>query len=201
MSDAGLKPDLVSFNSALHACAAGGQAERALALLHHHMPRCGVRPDERSYACAITACAKLGQWGRAMQLLGEMGPSRALAGSGTGRGSGAGAGSVAVAVAGGGDRGSSIRPSPDVICYNAVLHACAEAGRWSTAEELIGEMHGRGLKPDVFSFCSLISAYGKGGAWEKALQVWILDFENLCNHLYVLHLRPRFLKTAASSQQ
>jgi pentatricopeptide repeat domain-containing protein 1 len=72
MRSSAVKPDVISFNTAIDACAKAGQWERALSLLVA-MKSVGVTPNVRTFNCAIAACDKgNGQWERAMYLLNEM---------------------------------------------------------------------------------------------------------------------------------
>ena len=72
-------------------------------------------------------------------------------------------------------------PGPDAKTYHEVIAAYARAIEWKLAEQTFEEMkrdfRGRGptWHPSVRVYTSLISAYGKGGQFEKASEL----FENL----------------------
>ena len=57
MTDGGINPDVISFNTAISACANGGQWEKALNLLQELMNR-GIEPDIICFNAAISACAE-----------------------------------------------------------------------------------------------------------------------------------------------
>ena len=50
-----IEPDLISYNSAILACAKSQQTQRALDLLSEMESR-GVMPEDRAYNAAISAC-------------------------------------------------------------------------------------------------------------------------------------------------
>lgn len=164
-------PDVYSFTSAITACGAAGQGDRALKLLRE-MQEAGIPPNVVPFNAAIAAVgrgilhrdpvaatAKGEQpWERARALLGEM-------------------------------RAAGV--TPDLTSYNTVLAACHRAGAWKDALEVLTEMIGgtdgtsgaklassrtpsnevteTPLHPDVVSFNTAIGACGRAGRWQEAL--------------------------------
>ena len=61
-------------------------------------------------------------------------------------------------------------PAPDARTYHEVIAALARAHEWRLAERTFAEMKRAfpNHDPSVLVYTSLISAYGKGGQWEKA---------------------------------
>ena len=132
-------PDVISYNTAIAACARVIPArwEQALALLKemsHAPPEAACAPDVVSYNAAIAACEKGAEWERAIELL------SAMWGAGL---------------------------EPDRISYNAAISACARAGRWESALELLGEM--REIGPDAISYSAAISACARAAQVRQGL--------------------------------
>lgn len=67
----GLMPNIVCFNAAAHACARGGQWQRALCLLAD-MVAAGLSPNVNTFSAAVAACGNAGQWERALALLDQV---------------------------------------------------------------------------------------------------------------------------------
>merc|ERR1711871_1870786 len=67
MQAAGVKPNVISYNSLITACANGGKPEEALDLFES-MQGAEVKPDVISYNSLITACAKGGKAEEALDL-------------------------------------------------------------------------------------------------------------------------------------
>lgn len=59
---------------------------------------------------------------------------------------------------------------PNVVSFNNVITACANAKKQKRAEGIFREMtKGRGVQPNVFTYGALISACAKRGNWEGAV--------------------------------
>ena len=72
MQVAKVSPDVVTFRSAIDACArGGGQWEHALQLLDA-MPAENVSLNVQTFISALRACAKCSQWGQALKLFATM---------------------------------------------------------------------------------------------------------------------------------
>ena len=78
-------------------------------------------------------------------------------------------------------------PGPDEKTYHEVIAAYARAIEWRLAEQTFEEMkrdfrgRGQAWTPSVRVYTSLISAYGKGGQFEKASEL----FENIISNTQV----------------
>ncbi|KAL4140181.1 hypothetical protein PRNP1_015252 [Phytophthora ramorum] len=58
-----MKPDVITFTSAIHACARGGRSDVPMALnLLNEMISAGVKPNARTYGATILAYARLERW-------------------------------------------------------------------------------------------------------------------------------------------
>lgn len=203
------RPDAVSFNTAMQACAKAGRWRDGATFLRR-MRDVGVRPDVRSYGATFACLRAGGQWTQALELLAEM---KAGAPHGVHADLGcygavlstlgeAGQWELALALlrrlefdasappteqnkdtseiasqAEGGVRSirggtarisASAAEGPNLICFNAVLAACAQAGAWSPALSLLEEMEERGVY-DIVSFNSAIHACRGQGQWQKAI--------------------------------
>ena len=67
MQAAGVKPDAISYNSLITACAKGDRTEEALDVFEF-MQAAEVEPDVFSYNSLITACAKGGKTEEALDV-------------------------------------------------------------------------------------------------------------------------------------
>ena len=119
-----LRPDLISLNAAIAACAAARSPDAALALLHEVLPRAGLAPDGYSYSGALDALSRVGDADGAMALLQSM-----TAGDG---------GAEAVV--------------PDAFAYAPVMSALVRAGRAADALGLFDSMESSGAEADTVCF-------------------------------------------------
>lgn len=60
MQQVGIKPDVISYNTAISASGEAGRWKDGLSLLEE-MPGEGVKPDHTSYSTAILLCGRCGQ--------------------------------------------------------------------------------------------------------------------------------------------
>jgi pentatricopeptide repeat protein len=61
---------------------------------------------------------------------------------------------------------------PDAISYNAVIGACASAGRWKEALTVLDECYNEeGVEPNIYIYTNAIRACAKGGNTQKALSL------------------------------
>ncbi len=67
MREAGLVPNVITYNAAISACEKGEQWQKALGILAV-MPEAGLVPNVITYNAAISACEKGQQWQQALGL-------------------------------------------------------------------------------------------------------------------------------------
>lgn len=173
MRAAGIRPDIRTYAAVLACFRVGGQWESALELLEK-MEDVGfsnggredvshelVIPDIGCYGVVMSALGEAGEWERALELLrrlqrrGEIGKTLTVAELPH-----TGPGAASTATAGG----------PNLMCYNAVLLACARAGAPDPALALLEEMEGLGVF-DVASFNCVMRACRGQGQWRKATEL------------------------------
>ena len=174
----GVRPDVISYNTAIAACGARAYYKDAVALLSEMWDQ-GLEPDIISYNSAISACEKGGQWQQALELLGEMkelGPdviSFAAAISACEKG---GQWERALALL------DECRGTPGVTanlhCFNAAISACEKGGQWERALALLSEMRDpakRAAKrlpaPDYISYSAAILACARHRKWRPAAEL------------------------------
>ena len=71
MEAAGIERSTVTYTGLIHACAEGGQLDKAMALFTY-MEVAGVDRNPVTYCVAINGCTRNGQWELGLQLLHEM---------------------------------------------------------------------------------------------------------------------------------
>ncbi|CAK0888455.1 unnamed protein product, partial [Prorocentrum cordatum] len=167
-------PDLVTFNSTIHA--AGRAAERGEAgasELVAALRGSGLQPDRVTFNVAIGACEREDRWTDALALLTEMEqlelrPNVVTCNSAVGA---CGAGSrwdLALSLAGSLPlRG--LRPTGATFAAAAV--ACERGRQWQRAVDVLAEMPWQRLKANVENYNSVISACGSASAWEYGTAV------------------------------
>ena len=69
--DAGIGPDVRSYNALMNAYSRAGDAAAALSILHDELPQAGLKGDAVSYTTALGACNATGDWATALQVLRE----------------------------------------------------------------------------------------------------------------------------------
>jgi len=185
----GVDPDIITYTTAMRACARGGRAGKAMELFGAARDM-GLKLDVYIYTTAMDACAKGGgtRWKKALSLMDEMRdegiePNEVTYG-------------VAVMACGNGgkweralelldrmrERGLSI----NAITYNSAIAALSKAARmeskqhagdedtsvlWRKALSLIKCMEDEGIRRDSFTFSSAISTCGATGRWEEAVNL------------------------------
>ena len=78
----------------------------------------------------------------------------------------------------------------NILVCNALVSACASAGRWRHALAFLEEMARLSLEMDVFSWSCAIDACEKAGEWQLAL--------HLCSHLHEMHLAPNVVAMSSA---
>ncbi|CAK9058787.1 unnamed protein product [Durusdinium trenchii] len=150
---------LVSYNSAITACARASQWHRAILLLQSFQSETSA--DIISYNAAIHSCEEPGMWEVALDLweqLGDMSLQKNAVtfGSMISTCAKASQWELALDVL---ERQSS-RGASSLISCNAALTALERSQQWSLALQLLVDFP---LTPDIISFNSAISACGKAG--------------------------------------
>ena len=191
LQDLGLKPDVYAYTAAIDACAKGKMWRKALDILDEMRTR-GVQPSEVTYSVAITACGNGGQWERAMELLNQMrmkrmpinvitysstisalakAARRNLKGTVGGQGTADELSTKALDLLG---QMKKEGVEPDAYSYSGAISACASAGRWEEALDLMAQMKKGGPKtrPNRITYTAAISACGRAGEWEHALRLF-----------------------------
>eukprot|EP00563_Minutocellus_polymorphus_P002694 CAMPEP_0181027756 /NCGR_PEP_ID=MMETSP1070-20121207/4324_1 /TAXON_ID=265543 /ORGANISM="Minutocellus polymorphus, Strain NH13" /LENGTH=1000 /DNA_ID=CAMNT_0023104999 /DNA_START=50 /DNA_END=3052 /DNA_ORIENTATION=- len=191
LQDLGLTPDVYAYTAAIDACAKGKMWRKALDILDEMRTR-GVQPTEVTYSVAITACGNGGQWQRAMELLNQMrmkgmsinvitysstisalakAARRNMKETGGGEGSSEELSSKALDLL---EQMKKEGVEPDTYSYSGAISACASAGRWEEALDLMAQMKKGGPKtrPNRITYTGAISACGRAGEWEHALRLF-----------------------------
>ena len=191
LQDLGLKPDVYAYTAAIDACAKGKMWRKALDILDEMRTR-GVQPSEVTYSVAITACGNGGQWQRAMELLNQMrmkgmpinvitysstisalakAARRNLKGTVGGEGTADELSTKALDLL---EQMKKECVEPDAYSYSGAISACASAGRWKEALDLMAQMKKGGPKtrPNRITYTAAISACGRAGEWEQALRLF-----------------------------
>lgn len=68
MRDAGLEPDMRSYNILVDAAVRGADAAYALEVAEKELPAAGFKPDTVTYNIILFACAEVGSWHVLMNL-------------------------------------------------------------------------------------------------------------------------------------
>ena len=191
LQDLGLEPDVYAYTAAIDACAKGKMWRKALDILDEMRTR-GVQPTEVTYSVAITACGNGGQWERAMELLNQMrmkgmsinvitysstisalakAARRNMKETASARGSAEELSSKALDLL---EQMKKDGVEPDTYSYSGAINACASAGRWENALDLMAQMKKGGPKtrPNRITYTGAISACSRAGEWEHALRLF-----------------------------
>ncbi|CAL1161569.1 unnamed protein product [Cladocopium goreaui] len=165
-----LEPDIISFNTCINACEKSDVWETALHLFAHQQQQGFVSATTASFNSCIAACGKGEQWQLALSLLDSMTDS-AMRKSILSY-------MAAMSCCEGAQWPRALHLfwtmdadgiSPDVAAFNACMSA---TGQWTVAEELLKSMDARRLRRTAVTYVALINCCGKGGEWQRALEVW-----------------------------
>lgn len=192
----GLDADVFVYGSCIGAAAHSGRWREALGLLRR-MRAEGVHPNTAVYNAAIHACDRAHKWRLSLRLLremrgcGDMFLSWAESGEEEDEGLLLGVRDDAEAVGRSGEHAapsgvahgvpdSSPRrrrriapgprqPEPDIQTFNSVMSACARAGVWRLALEVMEAARERELVPTQVTYNTAISGCARAGEAEMAL--------------------------------
>lgn len=169
-----MEPDVITYTSAIHACARGGRSDVPTALqLLNEMIQDGITPNHRTYGAAVLAYARLNRWEDIEDLM------EAIPYTDDGNKSAVFASAIITCTRNRQylfatrlftmllDQG--IYPG-DNLC-NAALSACA---RTSDLHHLniIFKLVEKHATPTIYTFNSMISAYGNARDMDEALRVY-----------------------------
>jgi len=178
----GVTPDLITYTTAMRACARGKQTSKAMELFRV-VKDMNLELDVYIYTTAMDACAKGGRWKKALSLLDEMKTQGIIPNEVTY--------GVAVTACGNGGQWEHALElleqmkinglKINTITYNSAIAALSKAARnaegditsllWEKALLLIKDMEDDGVKRDSFTFSSAISTCGAAGRWEEAVSL------------------------------
>lgn len=170
----GVEPDVVTYTSAIHACARGGRADVPVALqLLNEMIQDGVTPNHRTYGAAVLAYARLNRWDDIEELM------EAIPYTDDGNKSEVFASAIITCTR---NRqyvfatrlfrmllDEGIYPG-DNLC-NAALSACARTADLRHLH-IIFRLVEKHATPTLYTFNSMISAYGNARDVDEALRVY-----------------------------
>ena len=159
--------DVVTYTSAISACAAAHRWQTALHLLAE-LQNQRLEEDIVVHNSVISACSLGQQWQRSLSLLQGLGHANAISYGATVAGcERCGCWQQALAILRSMWEGSV---QGNVIVLNSVISACEKAGQWKAALQLLGEVDGSKLQPDIITFNAVISACENCSRWQQALQ-------------------------------
>ena len=167
-------PDTVTFSTAIAACGKAGEQRRALLLLPM-MAAANVMPNTITFSSAISACERQGEWKAALELLdamSELGTAPDLICLNAAIGACARGGEPDEARRLLREVAPSLGLAPDQTSHNGYITALAnaETPRWEEALDALGEMAAEGVAPNLYSTNAALSALGKAGQWQRAIE-------------------------------
>ncbi len=171
LTDAGITPNVITYNAVISACEKGGKAEEALEIFKA-IP-VGITLDVITYTAVISACGKGGKAEKALEIFNKMLDAGITPNvitynaviSACGKG---GKAEKALEIF----KAIPVGIPLNVIIYNAVISACEKGGKAEEALEIFNKMPDAGITPNVITYNAVISACEKGGKAEKALEIF-----------------------------
>ena len=170
-----IPPNVIVYNSAIHAAARSGEPARALELLRA-MEGDSLRPTVSSYNAVLDACAKASpaHWELALQILPEMrshGVRPDAISYNCAVAALAKAGEAELALQLLGERRDVDGLKPNAVAYNLAITACAKSSGHESALALLAEARELKLQPDAAAFSATIAACANAAQVGKALEV------------------------------
>ena len=164
-------PNVITWTAALHACGSNGQLEQCFHMLEA-MKAKGIQPNVFTYTSTLNACAASFNASHVVHIL-NVAQSDGVAIT---------SGMIGSAINTFGLVGR-LEDALDLLMVcetrynvpfdekilNCVIAACARNSEPEKAAEIFSIFPERGFNPDIFTICSLISAYGAKGKWPEAL--------------------------------
>eukprot|EP01018_Ginkgo_biloba_P003193 Gb_13221 [translate_table: standard] len=162
-----LKPDVVSWTMMIAAYTRHGISEEALALFHQ-MQQTGIQPDQFTFATVLPACANVACLEQGMEIHEEI----------TRRGfqSNVIVESALVdmyAKCGSIEKARDVFDKmhrPDVVSWNTMIAAYTRDGSCKEALTMFNQMQRAGIRPDQFTFASVLSACANFAALEQVIE-------------------------------
>jgi pentatricopeptide repeat protein len=174
-SATGKAPNLYCYNAAIASCEEWQQALNLLGTMDAH----GVSPDAVSYTTAMSACNAAMKWEESLviweRMMKQSEKNKRLVPTAHAYGAliqaySIGRRYVQAVSALREMKAQGIRPT--VVCYGSAINACARAGKWERASEILAEMRERGdISPNAHCYTAAIKACGEGGQWNLAIQI------------------------------
>jgi len=168
----GLKPDEISYATAIDACSKALKSKPAVALFEE-MKNVGIQPNVPIYNAVMNACARDNQWRQSLGYLEDMQSNgvvpnivsynvclSALEKSKK----------WIIAI----DLMKKIKLTGldlQSITYNTVISACAKSRKMSICEDLFQMMKDDGFSPDRFTYSSMLNGYRKIRDWDSMFKV------------------------------
>jgi len=176
MKEAGVSPDIRTYNDLITICHRCGKLDKA-AQLYATMKSEGLRLDARTFTTVAGVFSKLSDWQSALALIDEAEASNIKPGYILYT-------NVISACAKKGEWGHALgliskmkasSVAPNRITYNAAIHACCKAGQREIGAKLVEEMKDQSLGVDVVTYTSLIA----GHMWAKDIKSVIGTFKQM----------------------
>lgn len=170
-------PTVLTYNTALHACARAVEAVNwdPILGLFAQMRHDGVRPDLTTYKTLIAACSARGLASEAEMVFRTMNEAGVTPDTTThtylvdtfarvGR-----LGGVNVLLKEMEDEGNT----PDATAYNVLLEAYARTGASSEAISVLRQMQNAGCAPNAATYSILLGLYGQSGRYEDVRELFL----------------------------
>jgi len=171
VKEKGLPLDAYLYTASIDACAKGRLWKKAL-YLFEEMKQNGVEPNDFTYSAVINACGKGGQWEKSLELIDQMRQEEMKISTITYNAAIAAVAKAARSNTRQSTRGTKIKYiGTDKVATRYIEGGIDETQLWRKGLELIEQMNGYRVLPDVYSYSSAISACGSGGQWEEALKL------------------------------
>lgn len=168
----GLKPDEISYATAIDACSKALKSKPAVALFEE-MKNVGIQPNVPIYNAVMNACARDNQWKQSLGYLDDMQANGVIPNivsynvclSALEKSK-----KWIIAV----DLMKKVKLSGmglQSITYNTVISACAKSRKMNVCEDIFQMMKDDGFSPDRFTYSSLLNGYRKIRDWDSMFKV------------------------------
>jgi pentatricopeptide repeat protein len=174
MEEAGVDPDVITYNALISACEKAGEVETALTTFND-MRAAGIIPNLITYNALISACEKAGEVETALKIFEDNMQAAGIIPDVITYNALISACEKAGKVERAQEIFEGMRAAgiiPDVITYSALISACEKAGQAGQALEIFEGMRAAGIIPNVITYSALISACEKAGQAELALKIF-----------------------------